>query len=94
MAQVLQDIADMAVDFKRLHGYLLPTFDVQYVSSTNSSSSYRVQPSHLQKAYNNCQLDQKNLNAGIARENTSKRAVPQPLSKVPPKYKIHKGKTA
>ena len=41
MAQVLQDVADMAIDFKRSHGYSLPTFDVQYVSSTNSSSSYR-----------------------------------------------------
>ena len=41
MAQVLQDVADMAVDFKRSHGYSLPMFDIQYVSSTNSSSSYR-----------------------------------------------------
>ena len=41
MSQVLQDIADMAVNFKRLCGYSLPTFKVQYVSSTNSSSSYR-----------------------------------------------------
>ena len=41
MAQVLQDVADMAVDFQRSCGYLCPTFDVQYVSSANSSSSYR-----------------------------------------------------
>ena len=41
MAQVLQDVADMAIDFKRSHGYSLPTFDVQYVSSANSSSTYR-----------------------------------------------------
>ena len=41
MAKVLQDVADMAIDFKRSHGYSLPTFDIQYVSSTNSSSSYR-----------------------------------------------------
>ena len=39
--QVLQDIADMAIDFKRSCGYSLPTFDVQYISSSNSSSSYR-----------------------------------------------------
>ena len=41
MSQVLQDVADMAVDFKRSCWYSLPTFKVQYVSSTNSSSSYR-----------------------------------------------------
>ena len=43
MAQVLQDVADMAIDFKRSHGYSLQTFGIQYVSSTNSSSSYRSQ---------------------------------------------------
>ena len=37
MAQVLQDIADIAIDFERSHGYSLPTFNVQYVSSSNSS---------------------------------------------------------
>ena len=41
MAQVLQDVADMAVDFKRSCGYSLPTFNIQYISSANSSSSYR-----------------------------------------------------
>ena len=41
MSQVLQDVADMAVDLERSCGYSLPTFKVQYVSSTNSSSSYR-----------------------------------------------------
>ena len=39
MAQVLQDVADMTIDFERSHGYSLPMFDIQYVSSTNSSSS-------------------------------------------------------
>ena len=41
MAQVLQDVADMAVDFERSCGYSFPMFYIQYVSSTNSSSSYR-----------------------------------------------------
>ena len=41
ISQVLQDIADMAIDFKRSCGYSLPIFKVQYVSSANSSSSYR-----------------------------------------------------
>ena len=41
MSQVLQDVADMAVDFERLCGYSLPTFKVQYISPANSSSSFR-----------------------------------------------------
>ena len=41
MSQVLQDIADMAIDFKRSHGYSLLKCEVQYVSSTSSSFSYR-----------------------------------------------------
>ena len=41
MSQVLQDVANMAVNFKRSHGYLLPTFKAQYISSNNSSSSFR-----------------------------------------------------
>ena len=41
MAQVLQDIADIAVVFERSCGYSLPTFNVQYVSVSNSSNSYR-----------------------------------------------------
>ena len=41
MSQVLQDIADMAIDFERSCGYSLPTFKVQYISPANSSSSFR-----------------------------------------------------
>ena len=41
MYQVLQDVTDMDVDFERSCGHSLPTFEVQYVSSTNSSSSCR-----------------------------------------------------
>ena len=41
MSQVLQDVAGMAIDFERSSGYSLPTFKVQYVSSTNSSFSDR-----------------------------------------------------
>ena len=41
MAQVLQDVADMAVNFERSCGYSLPTFDIQHVSASNSVHSYR-----------------------------------------------------
>ena len=39
MAQVVQDIADMAVNFERSHGYSLPTFNVKYISASNSVNS-------------------------------------------------------
>ena len=42
VSQVLQDAADMAIDFERSCGYSLPTFKVQYVSSTNSSFFLQV----------------------------------------------------
>ena len=41
MSQVLQDIANMAVDFKRSCGYSLPTFEVQYISSKMSNSFFK-----------------------------------------------------
>ena len=41
LSQVLQDVADIAIDFERSCGYSLLTFKVQYVPSTYSSSSYR-----------------------------------------------------
>ena len=41
MSQVLQDVTGMAVDFTRSSGYSLPTFEVQYISPANSSSSFR-----------------------------------------------------
>ena len=41
MAQVLQDVPDMAVDFERSPGYSLPVFNVQYISASNSSNAYR-----------------------------------------------------
>ena len=41
MAQVLQDVADMAIDFERSCGYSLPTFDIKYISAFNSTNSYR-----------------------------------------------------
>ena len=49
MSQVLQDIANMAVDFERSCGYSLPTFEVQYISSNTSNSSFRP---HRQSAKN------------------------------------------
>ena len=66
MAQVLQDIADMATDFERSCGFSLPTFNVQYVSASNSSNSYRSsKPS--KKVCNNHQHNQINPNVGIAK---------------------------
>ena len=69
MAQVLQDVDNMAIDFERSCGYSLPTFNVQYISTSNSSNSYRSSkpPS---KSCNNCQHNQINLNVGIVKEIT------------------------
>ena len=41
MAQVLQDITDMAMNFERSCGYSLPTFNIQHVSASNSVHPYR-----------------------------------------------------
>ena len=39
MVQVLQDVADMAVNFERSRGYSLPSFEVNYTSSYNNCNS-------------------------------------------------------
>ena len=39
MAQVLQDVTDMAVNFERSQGYSLPTLDVNHITSSNNYSS-------------------------------------------------------
>ena len=39
MVQVLQDVTDIAVNFKRSQGYCLPTFEVNQTSSYNSCTS-------------------------------------------------------
>ena len=83
MSQVLQDVAGMAIDFERSHGYSLPTFEVKYVSSTNSSSSYRSNRLTT-KSIQQSSTDRINQNVGIARDNTTKRTVQQPPSQVPP----------
>ena len=81
MAQLLRDAADMDVDFERSCGYSLLTFSMFYLQILVPLTG---PTSHLQKVHNNHQLDWKNPNVGIARENTSKRTAPQPPSKVPP----------
>ena len=82
ISQVIQDVTDMATDFERSCGYSLPTFKVHYVSSTNSSSSYRSNRLTT-KTYKNSQLNKRSPRVGI-KANTTKRTVQQPPSKVPP----------
>ena len=92
MSQVLQDVTDMAIDFERSHGYSLPVFKVQYVSSTNSTPSYRFnkpatrniqQPSNRQEKPKcwHCQGEHYKKDCPMA---------PKPSS--PPKYKSTKDK--
>ena len=87
MAQVLQDVTDMAMNFERSCGYSLPTFDMQHISASNSIISYRSSRPHTKSIqqpsarmdkpkYWHCQGDH------------LKRIVPQPPSKVLPKLSI------
>ena len=67
MTQVLQDIADMAVDFESSCGYSLPMFNIQCMFQLLIPVSLTGPASHLQKVCNNCQHDQINLNVGIVK---------------------------
>ena len=92
MAQVLQDVADMAIDFKGhvgIHSQYLTfnMFHLQILVPLTGPTS------HLQTAFNNSQLNQINQNAGIAEETTSKKTAPSPQAKFPLKIQIHKRKT-
>ena len=57
MSQVLQDVADMAINFERSHGYSLPTFEVQYISSNTSSSSFRPHRQSMKNTQNTACLE-------------------------------------
>ena len=92
MSQVLQDVSDMAIDFERSQGYSFPMFEVQYVSSTNSSSSYRsnkpatrniLQPSNRQEKPKCWHFQGKHYKKDC-------QTAPKPSS--PPKYKSTKDK--
>ena len=92
MSQVLQDVADMAVDFERSCGYSLPTFKVQYVSSRNSTSSYRPnKPAtrNIQQSSNR----QENPKCWHCQDKHYKMDFPTaPKPSSPPKYKSIKDK--
>ena len=94
MSQVLQDVADVTVDFKRSCGYSLPTFKVQYISSTNSSSSYSSNKPTTKSTQLSAQ--QKKPKCWHCQgEHYKKGLLNSPQAKFPPpKIQIHKGKTA
>ena len=48
MVQILQDIADMAVNFRRSRGYSLPSFEVNHTLSFNNHSSNHFYRSNKQ----------------------------------------------
>ena len=55
MAQVLQDVAEMAISFERSKGYSLPTFEVNQTSAHNSEhptsyQHYSTNKLHVKKA--------------------------------------------
>ena len=93
MSQVLQDVADMAVDFKRSHGYSLPTFKIQYVSSTNSSSSYRSNKPTTRNTQQPSARQEKPVLTLPGR--TLQKGLPNsPQARLFHKVQIHKGKAA
>ena len=47
MVQVLQDIADMAVNFKRSRGYSLPSFEVNHTLSYNNCNASQLYRSSM-----------------------------------------------
>ena len=93
MSQILQDVADMAIDFKG------------HVDTNSQCSKFNMfhpqilllltdQTSQLQEAYSNHQIDRKNPNVGIVRANTTKRTIQQPQNHVPPKVQVHQRQAA
>ena len=50
MVQVLQDVTDMTVNFKRFRGYSLPSFEVNCTSSYNNCSPNHFYTSNEQSA--------------------------------------------
>ena len=93
MSQVLQDVTDMAIDFERSCGYSLPTFEVQYVSSTNSRFSYRSNRLTT-KSIQQPSTQQEKPKCWHCQREHNKRTVQQPPSQVTPKVQIYQGKAA
>ena len=83
MSQVLQDVADMAVDLKGHVGthYLHLRFNMFHPQILVLLTGPTGQ---LQKAHNNHWSNKKSPNVGIANENIRKRTVQQPPSKTLP----------
>ena len=93
MSQVLQDITDMAIDLERSCGYSFPTFKVQYVSSTNSSSSSTDPTSQLQEIYiANIKSTGKTQMLALSWQTLQKDCPTAPKPKFPLKYKSTKDK--
>ena len=91
MAQVQQDVADMAIDFERSCGYSLPTFDIQYVSSANSSSPYRSNKPPT-KDIQQLSTQPEKPKCWHCQGEHFKKDCPTALSKAPPKCKSTKEK--
>ena len=55
MAQVLQDVAEMAINFERSRGYSLPSFEINQTTAyssqnSNSNQHYRINKLHMKKS--------------------------------------------
>ena len=94
MSQVLQDVADMAVDFDKVTcGYSLPTFKVQYVSSANSSSSFRSNRLTIKNTQQLSAQTGKAQALALPRRTLQKGLSNNPQAELSHKVQIHQRKT-
>ena len=82
MSQVLQDVTNMAINFKRSCGYLLSTFKVQYISLTTSNSSFRPHRQSTKNTQNTACLEKPKC--WHCQGDHYKKDCPTALNKVPP----------
>ena len=83
MAQVLHDVAEMAVSFERSRGYSLPSFEVNHSTAISLKvTTITDSASCLQKIHSNPNQNLKRSSVDNARETTSRRIAPLSSTKV------------
>ena len=88
MSQVLQDIADMAINFERSCGYSLPTF--KNISQANSSSSFSSKKSSTRNVQQPSSQQEKPKCWYCQGEHYTKDCPTAPKPSIPPKFKSTK----
>ena len=80
MAQVLQDVAEMAISFERSRGYSLPSFKINqttaYSNQHPSDSQHYKTNKCTQQTHSTPMLKQRSLNAGNAKVTILRKIAP------------------